>query len=69
VTHDTAGSLPAFAAAKKEEVDCTLPSWWSSCTSVKVGSGFQMPGVLELWAFGGQVAASSSQSGCVPVST
>ena len=45
-------------------------SWLLSCTVVKNGSGFQMPGVFAPCLTASQIIAeSSSQSGSVPVYT
>ena len=70
VIHDTAGSSPFLAAAKKSGSALMLPSWSSCWTSVKYGSGFQMPGVWAVCETGAHdIAALSSQSGWVPLST
>src|SRR5215467_275712 len=55
----TEGSVPLRAAAKKSGNGLMLPSWWSVLTSVKTGSGFQIPGVLALCLTGWQVRAES----------
>ena len=68
--HDSAGSLPAFAAEKNRFRDCTLDRWPSWATSVNDGSGFQIPGVVDDWCIALQVMfALISQSGSVPVKT
>ena len=45
MTQDTAGRVPALAAAKYDERGWMFFNWWSWCTSSNSGSGFQMPGV------------------------
>ena len=68
--HDTAGSVPLFAALKKLRSDVTLSSCQFSRTVSKYGSGFQMPGVLAFCGIALHVTApSSSQSGSVPFIT
>ena len=70
VIHDTAGRSPSLAAVKKLGNGSMSPSWSSCWTSVKYGSGFQMPGVLAVWTTGAHdIAALSSQSGWLPAST
>src|ERR1700759_960353 len=70
VIHDTAGRCPALTSAKKSDSDLMFPSWSSCWTSVKYGSGFQMPGVLAFWPTGAHdIAALLSQSGSVPLYT
>src|SRR2546421_420333 len=65
--HETAGSLPAFAAEKKLVSDWMFPSWPLSWTVWKCGSGFQIPAVVGPCATGAQVIALSfSQSGSLP---
>ena len=47
-----------------------LPSWWSACTVLNQGSGFQMPGVWEFWFTAPHVSAAEFwQSGSVPLTT
>src|SRR5580765_4703165 len=68
--HDTAGSLPFFAALKKLPSGVTFEVCQFSRTVENQGSGFQMPGVFAFCGIGLQlIAASSSQSGCVPLKT
>ena len=68
-THDTAGSVPFFAAATKLSTDCTLPTVPACCTSVKLGSGFQMEPVRYDCGSGMQLFEPSGQSGSVPSKT
>src|SRR5256885_6009789 len=67
--HETAGSLPVRAALKYDDNETTFPTWLSSCTVVKNGRGFQMPGVFAPCFTDSQIIASSSQSGSVPEKT
>src|SRR5690349_6465819 len=71
-TQETVGNVPLRAAAVNLVMSWTLPSSWSSWTSVNQGSGFQMPGVVALCgcrvAFV-QTIASSEQSGWRPLLT
>src|SRR5918912_390042 len=60
--HETAGSLPAFAALKYSDsvvMFCSSPSCW---TVSKYGSGFQMPGVFAPCLTDSQIISSFSQS-------
>src|SRR6202035_3025896 len=67
-SHETAGRLPCCAAEKKYRIDSMLPSCPSFWTSVKDGSGFQIPGVCgPCWTGAQLIEASFSQSGSVPV--
>jgi len=65
---ETAGIVPAFAAARNASSFWMLPSWPSSWTVVKPGSGFQIEGTPTICVFGAQVIAPVSQSGCAPSS-
>src|SRR5205823_5246410 len=68
--HETAGSAPALAAAKKLLIDWMFRSCLSRRTVSKYGSGFQIPGVRDPCCTGAQESAASfSQSGSVPIDT
>src|SRR5215813_9306773 len=66
VSHETSGSVPALASAKKSCIGTMFPSWWSWWTVLNHGNGFQMPGVYEFCHFVLQTIPPSSQSGCAP---
>ena len=69
-THETAGSAPALAAAKKLLIDWMFPRCPFCRTVSKYGRGFQIPGVKgPCWTGAQDSAESFSQSGSVPVDT
>src|SRR5579859_6227930 len=62
MTQETAGSVPARAAAKKLFSVVMFPVWPSWWTSVNDRSGFQMPGVCgPCWTGAQLIAESDSQ--------
>ena len=64
-----AGPEQVARITPKEGMVVMFPSWPSSLTVSKSGSGFQIPGVFAPCLTDSQIIASSSQSGSVPVKT